>query len=113
MSEAKPHYRIEPLSQDGNYSLWAVKMRAILTESDLYEHVTGEDSCPSPTPSPAPTGVATDAAAVSATDATDKVKKWKKRDNTALTAIILRVDDDILQHILWRMPCTRAILFRF
>src|SRR5882757_2536825 len=75
-SNGSGSYRIEPLTGAENYSVWKVKMMDILTESDQWEIVDGKSMKPS-----------TDSAS------------WEKKDQSALSAIRLRIADKMMVYV--------------
>lgn len=71
-------YRIEPLKGPENFVTWKVKMTDILTALDLWEYASGTKAEPN--------------------DAPEK-EAWRKEHRAALTAIRLRVADNVMVYI--------------
>src|SRR5215471_13529890 len=72
-------YRIDPLKGPEHYPVWKIKMMDILTDSGLWEYVTGSKPRP-----------ADDAAGL---------PDWRKKDRSALSTIRLRIADANLVYV--------------
>ena len=67
---AQSAYRIQYLTGEENYDIWAIRMKDILTDQELWDYVDGTEKKP---------------------DDPALAKVWTKKDNQALTQIRLRV----------------------
>ncbi|TDL13567.1 hypothetical protein BD410DRAFT_846818 [Rickenella mellea] len=97
-------YRIDPLKGAENYPTWKIKIKDILTDMGLEDHIVEKLSKPSSTqPSgsgttPTETGKDKEGSG-GAAGAQAAGPNWAKNDRTALSAIRLRVADIVLVYI--------------
>jgi hypothetical protein len=89
MTKTRSHYGIEPLSRNSKYSYLAICMEGILCDCNLWDYSDGTKAKP-----------AMPANALPSTRPTTAQKKWLKKDRTALSAIHMRVSDNVRHYVL-------------